>query len=413
MQSRGDDERAHYRLAAVSSRKRARMARLEDGAERSHIRRMGAKLPVSVVAAVAGGAHARALVKPTAASAIAPTLAAAAASALASAAESPVAPTGNGDSERANPDVAALDAYSRTVVDVVERVGPAVGLIEVKKHARRGEVHGNGSGFAFTPDGYLLTNSHVVHQASALRVTFPDGRQFAADLIGEDPDTDLAVIRVGAHALPTAQLGHSRNLRVGQIAVAIGNPFGFQNTVTAGVVSALGRTLRAQSGRLMDDVIQTDAALNPGNSGGPLVNSAAEVIGVNTAVIPGAQAICFATGIDTARWVVGQLFAHGRVRRAYVGIGGTTVPLPRLVQRALQIEQEGAVRVSEVQADSPAGIAGIETGDLIVGLDGIAVTGIDALLRLLDAARIGKLCVLRVARGNRLLYLTLTPAEKT
>lgn len=309
-------------------------------------------------------------------------------------------------------DAGLLDAYSRTVVGVVERVGPAVGFVAVRKSGRRRDAHGSGSGFAFTPDGYLLTNSHVVHGASAIRVTFPDGREFAADLVGDDPDTDLAVIRIGAHDLPAAQLGHSSRLRVGQIAVAIGNPFGFQNTVTAGVISALGRSLRAQTGRLIDDVIQTDAALNPGNSGGPLVDSAAEVIGVNTAIIPGAQALCFATGIDTARWVVGQLFAHGRVRRAFIGVGGSTLPLPRLVQRALQLEQTSAVRVSEVQADGPARRAGIEEGDLIVGLDGVAVTGIDALLRLLDATRIGKLCVLRVVRGNRLLYLTLTPLER-
>ncbi len=310
-----------------------------------------------------------------------------------------------------------LDAYSRTVVDVVERVGPAVASIAVARQARdragrARHVEGAGAGFVFTPDGYLLTNSHVVHGATQIGVSLPDGRQFDAQLIGDDPDTDLAVIRVGAHDLPVVTLGSSRALRVGQIAVAIGNPLGFQNTVTAGVVSALGRSLRAQTGRLMDDVIQTDAALNPGNSGGPLVNSAAQVIGVNTAVIPGAQSICFATGIDTARWVVGQLLAFGRVRRAWIGVGGTTAPLPRRLQRALSIDQVSAVRISEVQADSPAAIAGIEVGDLVVGLDGNAIGGIDDLLRRMDASRIDRLCVLRIVRGVKIVHLTLAPRER-
>jgi len=310
-----------------------------------------------------------------------------------------------------------LDAYSRTVVDVVDRVGPAVASVAVTRQGRdrmgrTRRLEGAGSGFAFTPDGYLLTNSHVVSGASQIGVSLPDGRQFDAQLIGDDPDTDLAVIRVGAHDLPTVVLGSSRVLRVGQIAVAIGNPLGFQNTVTAGVISALGRSLRAQTGRLMDDVIQTDAALNPGNSGGPLVNSASQVIGVNTAVIPGAQSICFATGIDTARWVVSQLLAHGRVQRAWIGVGGTTVPLPRRLQRAFAIEQASAIRVSEVQKDSPAHVAGLEAGDFIIGIDGKPLAGIDELLRLLDATRIDRLCVLRVVRGARLLHLTLTPQER-
>ena len=314
-------------------------------------------------------------------------------------------------------DAAALDAYSEAITRVVARVGPAVGFVAVRRRPRdrqgRPRESGTGSCFAFTPDGYLLTNSHVAHGATALDVTFPDGRRFDATLDGDDPDTDLAVIRVGASGLPAAALGRSAQLRVGQIAVAIGNPLGFQNTVTAGVVSALGRTLRAASGRLMDDVIQTDAALNPGNSGGPLVNSAGEVIGVNTAMIPGAQGLCFATGIDTARWVVGQLLSAGRVRRAYIGVSGATTPLSRLQQRALpDLQQASAVRVLEVQADSPARVAGIDKGDLIVGFDGNAVTGIDVLQRSLDASKIGKLSVLRVVRGNRLLHLTVTPREQ-
>ena len=308
-------------------------------------------------------------------------------------------------------DAALLDAYSRTVVDVVERVGPAVGFVAVRKAGRQGrESSGSGSGFAFTPDGYLLTNSHVVHGASNIRVVFPDGGDYEADLVGDDPETDLAVIRVGA-TVPTVTLGQSGKLRVGQVAVAIGNPLGFQNTVTTGVVSALGRSLRANSGRLMDDVIQTDAALNPGNSGGPLVDSAGLVVGVNTAIIPGAQGLCFATGIDTARWVVGQLFAHGRVRRAFLGVSGATAPLHRRLQRAHALAQGSGVRVTEVAKDSPGQRAGVESGDLIVGLDGQAVTGIDVLQRLLDASRIGKLCVLRVVRRAQLLHYTVTPLE--
>lgn len=329
----------------------------------------------------------------------------------------PNVPTGESNPEPARPDPALLDAYSRTVVGVVERVGPAVASVAVSRNGRdrlgrARRVEGAGSGFAFTPDGYFLTNSHVVSGASQIAVSLPDGRQFDAQLIGDDPDTDLAVIRVGAHDLPIAQLGSSRVLRVGQIAVAIGNPLGFQNTVTAGVISALGRSLRAQTGRLMDDVIQTDAALNPGNSGGPLVDSAAQVIGVNTAVIPGAQALCFATGIDTARWVVGQLLAHGRVRRAWIGLGGTTVPLPRRLQRSLGIEQDSAIRVSEVQKDGPAHVAGIEDGDLVVGIDGKPLLGIDGLIRLLDASRVDRLCVVRVVRGAKVLHLTLAPRER-
>jgi len=291
-----------------------------------------------------------------------------------------------------------LDAYSRTVVDVVDRVGAAVASVAVTRQGRdrmgrARRLEGAGSGFVFTPDGYLLTNSHVVSGASQIAVSLPDGRQFDAQLIGDDPDTDLAVIHVGAHDLPTVTLGSSRALRVGQIAVAIGNPLGFQNTVTAGVISALGRSLRAQTGR-------------------PLVNSAAHVIGVNTAIIPGAQSICFATGIDTARWVVGQLLAHGRVRRAWIGVGGATMPLPRRLQRALAIEHGSAIRVSEVQKDSPAHIAGLQDGDFIIGLDGKPLAGIDELLRLLDASRIDKLSVLRVVRGVKILHLTLTPQER-
>jgi S1-C subfamily serine protease len=305
-----------------------------------------------------------------------------------------------------------LDAYSASIVRAVERAGPAVALVSVRKRRGvRADASGTGSGFAFTPDGYLLTNSHVVHGSSAIRVAFPSGKEFEADLIGEDPETDVAVVRVGADRLPVAELGRSSSVRVGQIAIAIGNPLGFQNTVTAGVISALGRSLRAASGRLMDDIIQTDAALNPGNSGGPLVTSAGDVIGLNTAMIAGAQAICFATGVDTVRWVLSQLFAHGRVRRAYLGVSGATVPVDRRLQRAFGLAQTTAVRVMEVQKDSAAARAGIEDGDLLIAAAGVPLTGIDALQRLLDAERIDRATEVRVIRRGRLLNFTVTPRE--
>ncbi len=315
--------------------------------------------------------------------------------------------------ESAANDGAALDAYSAAIVRAVERVGPSVALVSVRKRSagRRAEREGTGSGFAFTPDGYLFTNSHVVHGASAIRVAFASGREFDADLVGDDPETDVAVVRVGADRLPVAELGHSSMLRVGQIAIAIGNPLGFQNTVTAGVISALGRSLRAASGRRMDDIIQTDAALNPGNSGGPLVNSAGEVIGLNTAMIAGAQAICFATGIDTVRWVLGQLFAHGRVRRAFIGVSGATVPVDRRLQRAFALAQSTGVRVIEVQSDSPAKWAGLDDGDLLVSAGSIALTGIDVLQRLLDADRIDQPIVFQAIRRGRLLDFTAVPRE--
>jgi len=312
-------------------------------------------------------------------------------------------------------DGALLDAYSSTIVNAVERVGPAVGLVSVRKRVRgsRADRGGAGSGFAFTPDGYLLTNSHVVHDASAIRVAFANGREFEGDLIGEDSETDVAIVRVGADRLPVAELGCSSTLRVGQIAIAIGNPLGFQNTVTAGVISALGRSLRAASGRLMDDIIQTDVALNPGNSGGPLVDSRGDVIGLNTAMIAGAQAICFATGVDTVRWVMGQLLAHGRVRRAFIGVSGATVAVDRRLQRAFNLEGATGVRVIEVQPGSPARHAGVEDGDLLVTAEGRPLTGIDVLQRILDAERIDVPVHVRVIRRGRLLDLTITPREST
>jgi S1-C subfamily serine protease len=308
-----------------------------------------------------------------------------------------------------------LDAYSSAVVAASERIGPAVVHIQVMQaprpengNAPRG---GTGSGFVFTPDGFILTNSHVVHGARSIRVTFADGASLDADLVGDDPDTDIAVIRVGGHQLPTATLGSSRGLHVGQLAIAIGNPYGFQHTVTAGVVSALGRSLRSTTGRLIDDVIQTDAALNPGNSGGPLVDSRGEVIGVNTAIIPFAQGICFATAIDTAKWVVEQLLRFGRVRRGYIGVAGATMPLSRRAQRFHGLASGAGVRVESLEAGGPAERAGVEPADVIIAYDGKEITGVDALHRLLGEERIGKATNITLLRRAQKLDLPIRAAE--
>jgi S1-C subfamily serine protease len=299
-----------------------------------------------------------------------------------------------------------LDAYSAAVVGAAEKVGPAVAHLEVELNGRRG----SGSGFAFTPDGLLLTNSHVVHGARGIRATFADGLSRDADIVGEDPDTDIAVIRIGGNALPAVALGSSRAVRVGQLAIAIGNPYGFQHTVTAGVVSALGRSLRAQTGRLIDDVLQTDAALNPGNSGGPLVDSRGEVIGVNTAIIPGAQGICFATAIDTVKWVVLQLLREGKVRRGYLGLAGANQPLARRMARHFELDNARAVRVESVEKGGPASGAGVEAGDLIVAFASQPVNGIDDLHRLLTAERIGAESTLTLLRRTQKLELRVSPA---
>jgi S1-C subfamily serine protease len=314
-------------------------------------------------------------------------------------------------------DAPLLDAYSGAVIDALSRVAPAVTFIEVAGRARatarnRRPLHGTGSGFLFTPDGYLLTNSHVVDGADEISVRLNDDTRFDADLVGSDPDSDLAVLRIGsAGALPFAQFGDSARLKVGQIAIAIGNPLGYSKTVTTGVVSALGRTLRASSGRLMHDVIQTDAALNPGNSGGPLVDSKGGVIGVNTAMIPQAQAICFATGINTAKWVISQLFAHGRVRRAYIGVSGATVAIATRVVRHFGLSRNTAVHVSETVPGSPAAQAGIEPGDRMIALDGVHIEGIDGLQRLLDASLIGRECELQFLRRSSLIRASIRPVE--
>jgi S1-C subfamily serine protease len=274
-----------------------------------------------------------------------------------------------------------------------------------------GERSGSGSGFIFTPDGFILTNSHVVHSASRIEAVLVDGRRFEADLVGDDPDTDLAVIRINAPNLLPAQLGESQAIRVGQLAVAIGNPYGFQCTVTAGVVSALGRSLRAKSGRLMDDVIQTDAALNPGNSGGPLVSSRAEVIGVNTAMIMQAQGICFAIAIDTAKFVASRLIRDGHVRRSFIGIAGQNVPLPRRVVRYYNLPVESGILVISFENNSPARHAGLLEGDIIIGFDGQPVGGIDDLHRLLTDERVGRTSPLLVLRRTDKITLDVVPQE--
>jgi S1-C subfamily serine protease len=320
-------------------------------------------------------------------------------------------------------DDALLDAYSRAVIEAAERVSPSVVYIEVSGHrtrvGRQGrqsteEVRGSGSGFVFTPDGFILTNSHVVHGASKIDVALMDGRRFQAQLIGDDPDTDLAVIRITAPNLVPAHLGDSQSIRVGQLVIAIGNPYGFQYSVTAGVVSALGRSLRAQSGRLMDGVIQTDAALNPGNSGGPLVNSRGDVIGVNTASILPAQGICFATSIDTAKFVAGRLIRDGQIKRSYIGVAGQNVPIPRRIVRYYQLPVESGVLVVSFETDgetSAAREAGVLTGDLIVEFDGHPIRGIDDLHRLLTDERIGKKMPMTVVRGVQKLTFEVTPRE--
>ena len=314
----------------------------------------------------------------------------------------------------------ALDAYSRAVITAAEKVSPSVVYIEIEQavRSRRPNVpgmpqerRGSGSGFIFTPDGFILTNSHVVHGAKKIEVTLSDGHKHVADLIGDDPDTDLAVIRINAPNLVPAQLGDAQKIRVGQLVVAIGNPYGFQYSVTAGVVSALGRSLRAQSGRLMDAVIQTDAALNPGNSGGPLINSRGEVIGVNTAMIMPAQGICFATSIDTAKFVASRLIRDGKVSRSYIGLAGQNVPLPRRIVRYYNLAFESGIFVISFENESPARKGGLREGDIIIGFDDRPIAGIDDLHKLLTEERIGKKSLLTLVRGVDKLTIEVTPEE--
>ena len=314
-----------------------------------------------------------------------------------------------------------LDAYSKSVIAAVDLVGPAVVHIRVEGPPPAGQQaqgaglvpRGSGSGVVVAPDGLVLTNNHVVESASAIAVSAPDGRWLPARLIGRDPDTDLALIRVDAAVtLPAARLGDSRRLRVGQLVVAIGNPLGFECTVTAGVVSGLGRSLRARSGRLIEDVIQTDASLNPGNSGGPLVTSAGEVIGVNTAVIMGAQGICFAVASNTARHVLGHLVRNGRVRRSVIGIAGQHAPIARRLGRHHGIAQASGVRVAGLEPGGPAAKAGLEPGDILVSLDGRPVGGVDDLVRLLTEEQVGRSVEAAVLRGGELKRLPVVPVER-
>jgi S1-C subfamily serine protease len=307
------------------------------------------------------------------------------------------------------PDEALLDAYSQAVVHAAEQVGPSVVNIEVRR--RDGQRQGSGSGFIITPDGFVLTNSHVVHGADRIEVTLSDGRRPDAHLVGDDPDTDLAVIRVYAPQLRPADLGESKNIRVGQLAIAIGNPYGFQCTVTAGVVSALGRSFRANTGRLIDDILQTDAALNPGNSGGPLVNSRGEVIGVNTAVILPAQGLCFAIGIGTAKYVAGWLIKEGKIRRSYIGVGGQNVPLHRRLMRHYKLAAPSGVLVISVAPGGPAARAGLREGDVMVEFGGQSIPSIDALHKLLTGNQIGLESGLTIVRGTEKLTLSVTPGE--
>jgi S1-C subfamily serine protease len=312
-----------------------------------------------------------------------------------------------------------LDAYSQAVTGAAAKVSPSVVNIDVRQARRNGrpapqpseEPRGSGSGFILTPDGFVLTNSHVIHDATKIDVVLTDGRRFQAELIGDDPDTDLAVLRIPAAALPPVTLGDSQSVRVGQLAVAIGNPYGFQCTVTAGVISALGRTLRSTSGRLIDNVIQTDAALNPGNSGGPLVTSRGDVIGVNTAVILPAQGICFAIAINTAKFVVSRLIRDGRIRRGYIGVAGQNVPLPRRVARFHNLDIESGILVVSVEEKSPAERAGLREGDVILAFDGQPTAGIDELHKLLTETRVGVSTALTLLRGVEVIHVPIIPED--
>src|SRR5689334_17058410 len=313
-------------------------------------------------------------------------------------------------------DAALLDAYSRAVIDVVEAVSPAVVRLDVRPsdNANHEPRHaGSGSGVIVAPDGLVLTNSHVVGGAARIRATTAEGQNLTAQVVGDDPDTDLALVRINESlTLPFAPLGDSRRLKRGQLVIAIGNPLGFESTVTAGVVSALGRSLRASTGRLIDDLIQTDAALNPGNSGGPLVSSHGEVVGINTAIIAGAQGICFAIAANTAKLVLGELVRHGRVRRGYIGISAQQTRLPRRLRHQAEVAQESAVVVASVEPSSPAARAGLISGDLLLAVGGQPVTGADDLIRLLTGDTIGRPVDLDVLRDGARRRLVLTPQER-
>jgi S1-C subfamily serine protease len=315
------------------------------------------------------------------------------------------------DNDQPSEAIASLDALSSGIAALVDRVGPAVVRVEIAGSGRR--PGGIGSGVVISPDGLVLTNSHVVHGHRDARLTDTEGRNLEARLIGEDRDTDLALLRVtAARRLASALLGDSKQLRRGQFVVAIGNPLGFEFTVTSGVVSALGRSLRASNGRLIDDVVQTDAALNPGNSGGPLVSTKGEVVGINTAVIAGAQGICFAVASNTAKFVLGELIRHGRVRRAYIGVSAQTVPVPRRYAQEFGLENRLGALVIGIEKHSPAAAAGLATQDIIVKLGGETVAGVDDLVRLLDGSRVDQAVAMTVLRFGKLVELTARPIER-
>jgi S1-C subfamily serine protease len=319
----------------------------------------------------------------------------------------------NTESEDVSDGAELLDAYSRAVVGVVEAVSPSVVHVQVRGKRHGHAAQGSGSGTILSPDGLVLTNNHVVEGATAIELALGDARRLPARVLGRDPDTDIAVIRAETtDRLPAARLGNSKRVKSGQIAIAIGNPLGFESTVTAGIVSAVGRSLRSQNGRLISDVIHTDAALNPGNSGGPLVNTRSEVIGVNTAVIMGAQGICFSVAANTAQHVLTQILQHGRVRRARLGIAGDQVALPQRVRVSTGLTQETAVRVVEVQSGSPAAAGGLRPGDLVVGLDSEKVTGIDDIARLLDGTKIDRRVAVRLLREFSLMTSEVIPTER-
>lgn len=304
-------------------------------------------------------------------------------------------------------DAPLLDAYSATVADAVDRIGPSVCRIEpVAQRA------GHGSGFVISPDGLIVTNSHVVGKAMTVRIAMPDGHKAEGRVLGRDPDTDIALVRAHDSFPEFAPLGDSKQLRRGQIAIAIGNPLGFEWTVTAGVVSALGRSMRAETGRLIDDVVQTDASLNPGNSGGPLVSSAGEVIGVNTAVIRGAQGIAFAVASNTANFVISEIIRYGAVRRAFIGVSADTIPLPRRTALMAGLANSAAVRLRSIEPGGPAAKAGLKEGDVIAAIDGVSVTGVDDLVHLLDGSRIGKTIAFTVLRRLGRVEITVTPRAR-
>ena len=320
------------------------------------------------------------------------------------------------DSSREIDEKEILDAYSNAVVSVSESVSPSVVKIEVSHASGRGrrvqEQAGSGSGFVFTPDGFVLTNSHVVNGATTLHAVTMDGGRYEASIVGDDPDTDLAVLRINAPLLQAVRFASANRVRVGQVAIATGNPYGFQTTVTAGVISALGRSLRASSGRLIDDVIQTDAALNPGNSGGPLVDSAGRVIGVNTATIMPAQGLCFAIAIDTAKFVASRLIRDGRIRRSFIGLAGQNVPILRKITHHYGIKNGSGILVVSMDEGGPAMRAGLQEGDIIYAFGGENVEGIDELHRLLTEEKVGTETVIRVIRRTERLELNVVPLEK-